>query len=254
MKKLSMMMAGLLAAAALSAEEYKSDVFSAEIAPNGVIKNITGCGELLIRQTFLGGNSNPGKDNPKLDGRFLQVADYQNQAKFIREGDTLTVTVQGVMKQLREQNPLAVEYQQKVVFTPGVITFHYEVLTKDEMLSDFVLFQSLSEVPLSMGGRGFLSVSREDVEKTGIIAKDYKAEDKVKYPASKKFAIATTKGVFTVAMDNGWISFSDSRSWGGDHFRLDLQPDVFKWTPDLQTYPVGSKFVWDFTMSFDKNE
>ena len=47
---------------------------------------------------------------------------------------------------------------------------------------------------------------------------------------------------------------SDSRSWGGDHFRLDLQPDVFKWTPELQTYPAGSKFVWDFTMSFEKNE
>ncbi len=242
----------LLAALTLAAgaEEFQSAGFTATISENGVVTDLKYAGTPLIRRFFLHGNNMLSEGEKKVDGRLFQTADSSKTTVFKRDGQSLLVAKKAVMRSLRDDNRDFIDYTESLLFTPEKITCRYEVTTKNVFYHQTTPFCVISELPLSLAGRGLLFTGKDGVEATRVLPKEYTPDFKA-FTASS-LAISIPAGIFRLkGMDGISLYFSDTRSWKGDHYRIDLSPAA-SWTQAKKTFPEGSQFTIEFELTFEK--
>ena len=236
----------LIAGAALFAENYTSDGFSAEISKNGMLMNLKYKGQLLCNQVQINGSYHLPKDAKKYDARFFQGWDYTGQAVCKSEGTTMTVTTESKLGNTVLKD--AVDYKIEMTLTPNKITVKNFIKQNVPLLTDYSLFQSVLSMPPALFGRGAKCVTKMGQERFEVLPETY---NKAFQLNGKSIAISTGKGVFTLAgAKEETISFMDSRAWGGKDFSFYITPPA-KWTPKDVEYPAGSTYQWEFTLSFE---
>ena len=106
----------LIAGAALFAENYTSDGFSAEISKIGMLMNLKYKGQLLCNQVQINGSYHLPKDAKKYDTRFFQGWDYTGQAVCGARGCTracmMSLEARGVL-----QNTFKEKFRRRPAWT-----------------------------------------------------------------------------------------------------------------------------------------
>jgi len=240
-------LAGLLLALCLPSrgENYQSQGFTAQITNNGTIQNLAYAGKPLAANITLTGSYYVPAGMEKHDARFFQSWDYAGRAKFNRDGEKLTVTMESTLSSKVFKN--AVDYKMICTMEPAKITLRYEVTSKVELSSDYRLFMTHIFMTPELFGRGMRVLQTNGQEEFMVIPETYNAKFRV--PDSPEIGIST--GKITLGLKGGegtTFSYMDCRSWGGKDFVLIANPPG-KWTPKPVAHPAGSQWKWEFTIT-----
>lgn len=230
--------------------EFKSSGFSATITRNGMIRNLKVADNIIIRVMMLHGNYKPAHGVEKHDQRFFQSYE-RSPAKITRPDEKNMLVEKKTITMGNKKYPKALIYSEKITLSPDKITVDYEVEIKETMGSNAAFLMTLCELPLSLSGRGFKVVNSLGKETMGIISPKYDPKNKINYFA-KELAFSLPEGLVTItAGENSKLYFTDSRSWKGDHLRLDISQAI-PWKSKVTFYKAGTKFKWSFTISIKK--
>jgi hypothetical protein len=228
-----------------AAERYQSAGFSAEITANGVIRNLEYAGQPLASSISLTGEYKIPEGAEKYDARFFQTTDYSGKAKFQRDAETLTVSIDSTLdnKGLKD----AASYRVNCVMKPNEIVFSCEVVQKVELLSDYHIFKTHIQMPGSLFGRGARVLTSNDQEEFKVLPETYEPKFRLN---GKEFSLSTGKGVLAFTGDpEVRFGFMDSRTWGGNDFTIVATPFA-KWTPKPVAHPAGTVWKWNFKLTF----
>lgn len=231
--------------------EFKSSGFSVKIRKNGMLKDLKVGKTNLIRLMMLHGNYKPAPGVEKHDKRFFQSQNW-TPAKMTRPDAKSMIIEQKNVVIGNKKYPKGLVYSEKLTLSPNKISVEYDVEIKEKMGGNAAFLMTLSELPLSLVGRGFKFKDFLGKETMGIIPPKYSPKNRINY-FGKELAFSLPEGLVTImAGENTKIYFTDSRSWKGDHLRLDIAQNI-PWKSKITYYKAGTKFKWSFTIIFKKN-
>ncbi len=232
---------------------YKGGALTCEMRADGGFKSIRAGDVVLLDDITLHGRYDPEAD--KHDSRFFQNSDDTAPLLVRKDGENqFTVKRVAILKNAKYADGGA-NYTQTTFFSPNRIELTYEVEQIPALASYSHIFTTLNGLPATtFGARGIKATMMDDTAKTLVLpetndpAKPFKQIINMK---NIKFSLET--GVLEIAAgENTSISIMDSRTWGGNNFRVDIQQTT-PWSAKLKTFPAGLKYKWTYVISFNPN-
>jgi hypothetical protein len=233
--------------------KYESSGFLCNIKPDGSIQNLKIGDTLVVKQSLLFGKYKVIKEE-KHDQRFFQSHKKKSLLLKVKSVGKNSFLVKKTGTLSNKKYKPAANYIEKIAFSPNKIAFEYEIETLVPLASKSSIFCSLTYLPLeTFVNKGFKVTMLDNKEKLMVFPQKYSDASKLHLTA-KDIKISLEKGIFEIAAGEGSsFSLSDTRSYKGDKFRIDLKEEI-TWRSKPVVFPAGKKFKWSFTLLFLKKE
>lgn len=234
-------------ASAWGREVYESPGFSAVLLDSGNLLNLKYAGELLAEEVSVVGEYKFPEGTKTADARLNTEIAPETKKSIVRKENSVIVSVSTVLSSRIQKN--AASLHAEYVFEPRKIILSYTIRTSVPLEAQYRIFQTEIRCSEKFFGRGFRSVGRNGNTEYKVLPKHYAKT--FSFQEAEEFSISTETGIFTMDSDgSGWISWMDSRSWGGRNPVFRISPPAV-WKHQAVTWPVGSVWKWKIILTFD---
>jgi hypothetical protein len=258
----TLVMTAMCAGAALSAEEavgeacpqgfvYTSEELCCTVDARGVITDLRTGGEILVKHLYLHGSYK----QPHL--RFFQGQERESKPleKWVRDGGVTVLRTGGILTAKDASGATGeAKYGQAFTLSPTRIDVECEVelLTACENTGgSFISIHSLPPETLAM--RGYQRIATDGKIARAVFPEGYTKETAPRLGRLQELRVVLPEGhLVFVAGENTAFSLSDTRSYGGKEYRLDVG-QIVSWQETPRLFPAGTIFRWSYTIAFERD-